>query len=292
MMQELLEALRLIRDHFADGFASLLAIAVVAPWLGVLLVLRRLPLLALAVPQMAGCGQAAAFFAFALLWTVDQAQPEAPGRALQMLGASAGVLVGLGALLWAGGDRRYLGAQAGILYLVARGAQQLLYLESPYRHAFEHAAEQGHLLTVLAPGRNQVLATCAVLAAAAWAAHRRLWISAFDPDQARLNGIAPRRWFAGTLLLIGMLCGLCVPVVGAEVVLTLLLVPPTVLRACTPSLRAFAPLSVVAGVLGSVAAFVLGCTRTLDWPPGPTLVLSVLAASLCCGAVARLFRTR
>ena len=76
MMQELLEALRLIRDHFADGFASLLAIAVVAPWLGVLLVLRRLPLLALAVPQMAGCGQAAAFFAFALLWTVDPAQPD------------------------------------------------------------------------------------------------------------------------------------------------------------------------------------------------------------------------
>ena len=43
----------------------------------------------------------------------------------------------------------------------------------------------------------------------------------------------------------------------------------------------------------STAAFVLACTEGIDWPPGPTLVLSVLGVSmLLAGATALVRRLR
>ncbi len=87
------------------------------------------------------------------------------------------------------------------------------------------------------------------------------------------------------LLLYCGLCALCVPVVGPEVVLTLLLVPPAILRTATPSLAAYPILSAIAGLIGGAGAFVLSCAEGVDWPPGPAVVLCVVATSAVLAGV-------
>lgn len=270
MIDAVLDAIALIRELFADSFVALLCVAVAAPGLGVLLVLRRLPMLALAVPQTAACGQAAIYCllgsaAMSSLW--------------QIAGAAAGVLLGLAIMLCTSGDRRFLGVHAGVLYLVTLGVTDILYLKSPFDAAQQEAMQHGRLLTVLPGGRNQVLLAGLAILAATVMTYRRQWVAAFDPEQSALNGRPPRRSFALTLLLIGALCATCVPVVGPEVVLALLLIPAIVLRPHAPSMRALLPLAMLAGVLGSIAAFILACTEGLDLPPTPTLAITLLAAS-------------
>lgn len=288
MIDEILRSFELIRELFFDGFLALLAVAIAAPMLGILLVLRRMPLVGLAVPQMAGCGQAATYFVFGLVASGGAHGLAEPGAALQVAGSLAGVALGLAVLMLVTRDRRFLGVHAGVAFLVAIGLSEIFYLESPYESAVEQAIQNGRLLTVGAAGRNQVVACSLLVLVASIVAWRRLWVSAFDEDQARLCGLSPRRYVGLTLVLLGVFCALCVPVVGAEVVLAVLLIPLAVLRPFTPSLRAYAPLSICASVVGSVAAFVLACSEGIDWPPGATLVLCLLASSLLVAIFARL----
>lgn len=279
MMEAIQSSVDLIQELFLDGFLALLAVSIAAPFLGVLLVLRQMPVLGLAVPQVAGCGQAAMLFFFGLFTVADSAHPSEPNAILQVLGALMAVLIGILALVWLARDQKFLGVHACILFLIAIALRELFFLGSPYHKIAEESIQHGRLLTVDAAGRNQVLITCAVVVLLATIFWRRLWIPAFDPAQAQLLGLRPRRSLLATLLLLGATCALCVPVIGPEVVLTLMLVPAAILRSATPSLAAYPVLSIVAGLLGSAAAFVLACTEGVDWPPGPAVVVCVIASS-------------
>lgn len=284
------DSLATILELFFDGFAAMVAVALVAPVLGVLLVLRRMPMLGLAVPQLASCGQAATYFFFALVAVANPNDPEEPGAVLQFAGSMLAVVVGMLGLVGFGRDRRFLGVQACIVFLAAMALSELLYMGSPYHKVFEEALHHGRLLTVNAAERIRVWCACVAALVLCLLSWRRLWLSAFDPDQARLLRLSPNRALVITLLLLGGFCALCVPVVGAEVVLTLLLVPAAVLRGVTPSLAAYPFLAVLAGLLGSVGAFYLACLEGVDWPPGPAVVLMVILSSLLVAGVLKLRR--
>jgi ABC-type Mn2+/Zn2+ transport system permease subunit len=276
----------LVGDLFLDGFFAIMALALVAPYLGTFLVLRRMPMLGLAIPQMAGCGQAATFFLFArFVAALEPGNPEPPPEILQVMGAGAGVLAGLLVLAISFGQPRFLGVNAAIVFLAAIGLQEVFFLESPYHEAFDESLHHGRLLTVLAEGRTRVVLTCALLLSAVIPLRRPLWLSAFDPDQARLMGYSPGTWLVATLVLLGSLSALCVPVVGPETVLALLIIPPAILRGASPSLGLYGPLAVLAGVLGAAGSFIVAVA--LDWPSNPAVVLSVLAASMVVAAVVR-----
>ncbi len=283
-------AMTLVEDLFFDGFVALMVVALVGPVLGTLLVLRRMPLLGLAIPQAAGCGQAASFFLFATWVTVDPAQPEEPGPGMQLAASLAGVFIGLLLLALLGRDRRFSGVHAGVLFLAALGLKEIFYLESPYHQVFEEAIHHGRILTVVEAGRWQATWTGGVLFVVLLAFRRSLWTTAFDPDQSRLNGVSPALWSFATLMILGAFCGLCVPVVGAEVILTLLLVPAAIIRGATPSVALFGPLCAVAGVTGAYASFVVACAEEVNWPPAPALILCVIASSVVTAMTARIGR--
>lgn len=287
MIDALIQAMQVIVEYFLDGFLALIAISLTAPLLGVILVLRRMPLLGLAIPPMAGCGLAATFFFFALVAADTSGELEEPGRMLQLAGSLIGVAVGLLALAVLNRDRRFLGVQAGVVFLLAVALREIFFLESPYERIFEESIQHGRLLTVGPTGRNQVLLCCVLATAIALKFWRRLWVCAFDADQATLLGLSGRRYLGVTLFLLGAFCAVCVPVVGPEVVLMLLLIPPAILRPVTPSLAAYAPLSMAAGSIGSVAAFVIACTEGIDWPPGPAMALSLVVTSLVLALLCR-----
>ena len=290
MIDSISQTITLIHELFFDGFIALLAIACVAPILGTHLVMRRMPLLALAVPQLAGAGQAASFWLFATMIAVDTANPAQPGTWVQMLGALFGVAAGMAVLSFCGRGAQLTGAYAGLLFVVAAGLQEIFYLESPYQRFFEDAMHHGRVLTVGPEGRNLTLAiaSIALFVAVAWS--RPLWTTAFDPDHARLQGRSPTRWLLVILVLVGVFSALTVTVVGPEAVLALLLIPPTILRSATTSVTLYGPLASLAGILGVLLSFFVACAENIDWPLTPALILTTLLSSLLIAALASLFR--
>ncbi|MCB9918617.1 MAG: metal ABC transporter permease [Planctomycetes bacterium] len=289
MIEDLQNAIELIREFFLDGFLALLAVAVVGPILGSALVVRRMPLLALAVPQLAACGQAAAFCWFALFYALRQGGVvEEPGPAVQLLGSVASVFAGM--LLLMLGSSRTLGARAAIAFLFAVALRDVLFLATPYDKVFEDLVHRGRLLTVDTSGRNTVLAASVVVALVFLVTLRRNQVAAFDPDQARLLGAKPRVHTLATMLLFGLYCAVVVPIVDATVVLVLTLVPPIALRTAVPTLASYVPWCITTSLVGAMIAFVLACTEGIDWPPGPTLTIVVTAISLTFAIVAKCMR--
>ncbi|MCA8971596.1 MAG: metal ABC transporter permease [Planctomycetes bacterium] len=289
MIEALQAAFALIREFFLDGFVALLAVAVVGPMLGAALVVRRMPLLALAVPQLAACGQAAAFWCFAMFFAKREGGVvEEPGATIQLAGSVAAVFAGMLLLMF--GSARTLGARAAIAFLFAIALRDVLFLETPYDKVFEDLVHRGRLLTVDASGRNTVLAASAIVTLVLVATLRRNQVAAFDPDQARLLGAKPRVHTLATMLLFGLYCAVVVPIVDATVVLVLTLVPPIALRTAVPTLASYVPWCVATSVVAATIAFVLACTEGLDWPPGPTLTIVVTAVSLTIAIVAKTVR--
>lgn len=284
------DAMALVQELFFDGFVALMVVSAVAPALGMLLVLRRMPLLGLAIPQMAGAGQAAAFYLFATWVTIDPAHPEEPSATLQLMASVGGVFLGLVILAAFSRDRRFSGLDAGILFLAAMALKEVFYLESPYHQIFEEAIHHGRILTVVEEGRLRVIWVSAPILVALVVFRRALWTTAFDPDQARLNRTSPALWSFVTLISLGAFCALCVPVVGPDVVLTLLLVPPALIRAASPSVGMFGPLCVIAGMTGAFASFVVACAEQVNWPPAPALILCVIASSVATALVTGVVR--
>ncbi len=291
-MATLQQAIELIYDLFANGFLALLGIAIAAPLVGVLLVLYRMPLLGLAAPQLATTGQAAVHFLFAAWWVADASHPERPSGTVQLVGALAFVMIGLAIIGACSRERQFLGVHAGIAFIAAIALQELFYLASPYEYVMEESAHHGQLLTVDAEGRNQVIACCVAALLICMTRWRRLWISAFDADQATILGMSPNRELVITLFVLGGFSAICAPVAGSLAVLTLLLVPPTFLRGATPSLSSLAPLSILAGVLGVLVGFVLACTEGIDWPPGTAVTVSVAGSSAVVALITRLVTRR
>ncbi len=272
-------AVALVRDFFLDGYIALVCIAITAPLLGALLVVRRVPLLALAVPQFAACGQAAIFWVFPVFVATfsDGVLPE-PSAFLQTVASIAAV--GLGMLLLFAGSARDLGSRAAIAFLVAIALRDVFFLHSPYNEVFEDLTQRGRLLTVDGARRNTVAIVSALALSFVVAVRRRNLIAAFDPDQARLLGVRPGTQRLATLLVFGLYAAIVVPIVDASVVLVLALVPPIVMRAATPSLAAYLPLSVGASVVGAQLALLFACMEGVDWPPAPALTIIVTLTSL------------
>ncbi|MCA9322117.1 MAG: metal ABC transporter permease [Planctomycetes bacterium] len=287
MIDSLLESWRLVQLLSLDGFLAGLALAIAAPWVGTLLILRRMPFLGLAIPQLAGAGTALAWFAFPLVFPATFASPDVhdhPPTTFLLVGSTIAIVVGLLILAMMGRGGRATSSQAAIVFLIALAVAEIAWVTGPYPEMAESLARRGRLLTVLAPGRDIVIAASALAWILAISFRRPLWLSAFDRDLTRLKGSRPGTWLMITLLLSGGLAAACVPEIGPEAVLALLLIPPAVLNRASPSLAAYAPLSSLAGVIGTAAAFHVSFAR--DWPLNPTLILCLLAASLSVSALA------
>jgi len=251
---------------------------VVAPYLGAHLVLRRMPLVALAIPQTAGCGQALAFLLAARTLTGSSwVEDRVPTTELQLLCAFGLIVVVLLVLSLANRRSNFAGVHAGLVYLAAIALREIFFLESGGVEEVHDLLHHGRILTVGVEGRNIIAITCAVVLIAVWGARRRLWLAAFDTDEMRLQGRSPRIWMLYTYLLIAALCTFCVQELGPEVILSLMLIPPAIVRPFCPRLAYFVPLSVIAAISGSLVAFFLSVQK--DWPASPAMVASLLMTS-------------
>ncbi|HMS15914.1 MAG TPA: iron chelate uptake ABC transporter family permease subunit [Planctomycetota bacterium] len=287
-MESIIATFELIREYFLPGFIAMLALALIAPFLGVLLVVHRMPLLGLAIPKMAACGQACALWV-ALRLSNHPSHFHAASW-LQYTGSALGTLLGLVLIFSLTSHRFAIGLSAGIAYLLCEALQDVLILHLPHEHGLDELIHHGRLLTVEETGRNIVVGAAFILGLIVLPLYRRLTTAALDPDQAKLLGIHPGRSLFVTLLLTGLLSTCCSPIVGPEGVLALLLIPPALLRRAAPSFALYTPLTMIAGLIGVPLAYVLACHESVDWPMKPALLISVTLSSTLLGLLVRTVR--
>ncbi len=284
----------LLLEFYLDAFIVGSIVGLVGPLLGTFLILRRMPLLAFALPQTADAGVAFSFFIYGALDIASRNAESTTVLAPPPYWMQVGTAIFITALalfvLSIITHRRpgATGIWAAVVFLVATGASQLLLLESGYAEFDLEAMSRGRLLSVLEDGTIRVTAIAALSMAIALAMRRGLWVTAFDPDLASLQGKLPGRWLFLTLTLVGGFCCFTVNDAGPEVVLTHLIVPPVVLRRTTWSLTMYGPLCMLAGFLGNYTAFVLALNK--DWPIGPSMIIGVTGTSITLAAGAGLIR--
>jgi len=291
VIHELRDSWELIHALCMDGFVTSLVLAVVAPWMGTLLIVRRMPFLGLAIPQLAGAGTALAWLLFPVFFPEALASQEIhqhPSTLFLLAGSGAAILVGLVGLTVMGRKGRVASSHAAIVYLIGLATAEIAWVTGPYPEMAESSARRGRLLTVLPEGRNLVVwASVAALVLVIWL-RKQLWLSAFDVDLARLKRLNPSVWLLITLLLLGTHAALTVPVTGPEVLLALLLIPPAILNRAVPSLASYGPISALAGLLGTAAGFHLSFQK--DWPLNPSVIAGLVASSLVVASGAGLIR--
>lgn len=278
-MSLLSETWTLVSELVLDGFLATLALSVIAPLIGCQLILARRPLFALALPQAAALGAPLAWW-----WVTPAAglaATHAHPSATALLVATSITVGACALLLVLVSARSGGGSESAVLYLVAIAALPLV--SSGLPHEAQLGGSSGQVFAVLPDGRNQVFLVAGLVFALLSVLEGRLRRATVAPDSERLTGGRPSLILALGLVIAAALFVGTVPIVGPEVVLALVLIPPVVLAPAAPGLRAWRLLSVASSLLGVLAAFLLAVAR--DWPLAPSLVLALTVASLLIAAL-------
>ena len=280
MMELLLGPGLLFRNAVLGG----LLVALVCSLLGVYVVLRRLVLLGVALPQAGAAGIAAAF------WLTGHAhQPGAGSHTIASLGSLATTLGALG-LLIAGQRAARSPAEWGVgaLFAVASAATVLFVAVDPTGDLEMTNLLRGELLSLA----DRDLVILAVAGAAAlllfFAFRREILLASFDPEFARSIGREPGRADALLFSLLGVAIALGVMDAGPLVVFGFLVLPALAALRVAPSLGAALAISAVIGALCSVSGFALAYRA--DLPTGPTSVALAAGCWLAASGASRLLR--
>jgi ABC-type Mn2+/Zn2+ transport system permease subunit len=269
---------------FRNAVLGGLLVALLCSLLGVYVVLRRMVLIGVALPQAGAAGIAAAF------WLTGHAhQPGGGGHTIALLGSLAATF---GALVLLVARQRLSRTPAewgvGALFAVASAATVLFVAVDPTGDLEMTNLLRGELLSL----GDTDLAILAFASAAALLLfitfHRAILLASFDAEFARTIGHEPGRADALLFGLLGVVIALGVMDAGPLVVFGFLVLPALAALRVAPSLGAALAISAAIGALCSVAGFALA--YRVDLPTGPTSVALAAATWLAVSGAARLLR--
>jgi zinc/manganese transport system permease protein/manganese/iron transport system permease protein len=267
---------------FRNAVLGGLLVALLCSLLGVYVVLRRLVLLGVALPQAGAAGIAAAF------WLTGHAHQPGGGHTGALLG-SLGATFGALALLLVAQRVRRSPAEWGIgaLFAMASSATVLFVALNPTGDLEMTNLLRGELLS-LGDTDLGVLAAATVAALLLFFAFRReILLASFDPEFAQTVGRRPGRADALLFALLGIAIALGVMDAGPVVVFGFLVLPALAALRVAPSLGAALAISAAIGVVCSVTGFALAYRA--DLPTGPTSVALAAGCWLAASGVARLW---
>lgn len=275
-------SLLLGRDFlFANAVTGGLLVALLCSLLGVYVILRRMVLLGVALPQAGAAGVAAAF------WLTGHLHGPGQGHA----GALAGSLVatfGALALLLVAQRRGRSPAEwsIGSLLALASAATVLFVAINPTGDLELTNLMRGELLA-LGDTDLYVLAAASVAALLLFGLFRReILLASFDPEFARTVGREPARADALLFLLLGTAISLGVMTAGPLVVFGFLVLPPLAALRLAPRLGAAFAVAAALAAGASVGGFALAYRA--DLPAGPTSVALAGGAWLLAAGLGRL----
>jgi ABC-type Mn2+/Zn2+ transport system permease subunit len=277
-MSELFASDFLFRNALVGGFA----VSALCGVLGVYVVLRRLVLLGMALPQAGAAGIACAF------WLTGHAHAQEDAHLVALAGSFAATLLALGLVLAGGRTRLPAEWRIGALLASASAATLLCVALDPTGDLEMTSLLRGELLAI-SDADLAVLLLFAAVAAGAFALYRReILLASFDPDFARTLGKQPERGDALLYLLLGTTIALGVMAAGPLVVFACLVLPALAALALAPGLGAAIALSGAIGGAVSLAGFALA--YRFDLPAGPVDVLLAATVWITAAAAGRVRR--
>jgi ABC-type Mn2+/Zn2+ transport system permease subunit len=270
---------------FRNAVLGGLAVALVCSLLGVYLVLRRLVLLGVALPQAGAAGIAAAF------WLTGHEHEGGEPHASALIGSLAATFGGL-SLLLAGqrGGRSPAEWGVGALFAIASAATLLFVAMNPAGDLEVTNLLRGELLEINDFDLVTLIGASLISLALFFLFRREILLASFDPEFARTVGRSPERADALLFLLLGGAIALGVMEAGPLVVFGFLVLPPLAALRIAPGLGAAMAISAAIGAVCSVGGFSLA--YRVDLPTGPTSVALAAAFWLALTATARIAQRR
>jgi len=266
---------------FRNAVLGGLLVALVCSLLGVYVVLRRMVLLGVALPQAGAAGIAAAF------WLTSHAHDPGGGHTGALVGSLLATFGALGLVLGAQRGGHFPAEWAtGALFAMASAATVLFVSLNPTGDLEVTNLLRGELLA-MSDTDLAVLAFASFVALFLFFAFQReILLASFDPEFARTVGHRPARADALLFLLLGGAIAVGVMKAGPLVVFGFLVLPALAALRVAPGLRAALAISTALGALCSVGGFELA--YRIDLPTGPTSVALAAACWLTASAYARL----
>jgi ABC-type Mn2+/Zn2+ transport system permease subunit len=267
---------------FRNAILGGLGVALLCSVVGVYLVLRRLVLIGVALPQAGAAGIAAVF------WLTGHGQGEGHGtHLLALAGSLAATGIAL-ALLVASQRRARAPAEWGIgaLFAITSAATILFIAVNPTGDFEMSSLLRGELLAITASDLRVLGAALLAAGLLFFLFRRELLLSSFDPEFARTVDRNPLRYDALLYALIGGSIALGVMEAGPLVVFGFLVLPALAALHLAPGLAAAFAISAAIGAASFLGGFALAYRA--DLPAGPVSVAVAAGFWLAAAALARL----
>lgn len=254
---------------FAKALWAAVLIGALLPIVGRHLVLGRAVLLGLAIPQIAMAGIAFVFLAASLHWRWAESLGNESTKALV-----GSLLFGLPGLLLIASPwkphARISEAWLAVVYLASVSATNLMLATDAVGETYLSDLFHGRLLFIGESELKLLGITLAVGFVFLFAFRRRLLLTLTDPDYAAVAGLAIGGWTLAATLVNGTVIGITVATAGPLVAFGFLVLPVLTAATFAKSLRSNLWLSMVAGVIISLAGFWL--SYHFDFPLGDAVV--------------------
>jgi ABC-type Mn2+/Zn2+ transport system permease subunit len=263
-------------------------VGLVCPLVGVHLVLRRLVLWAVALPQVSTAGISCAFLLQALGVSL-LAGGSGHEHHLAIAGSVAFTAAATLTMAWLESRGRGLGeGRLGALYAAAWAASILFVATNAVGETEMLGLLKGEIVAISESDFHAMLNTFAVVGAAMLLFRREFTFCSYDRDMAVSLGRRAWLWDLLLSLLVSVTISLGVMTVGPLVIFGMLVLPPMAAQPWAKGMTGFSLLASALGGLSGVAGFYVSYTR--DLPLGPVIVAVASAVLLLSGAARRLLR--
>jgi ABC-type Mn2+/Zn2+ transport system permease subunit len=271
---------------FRNAILGGLGVALLCSVLGIYLVLRRLVLIGVALPQASAAGIAAIF------WLSGHAHaPGASAHFLALAGSLGATFAALGFLLL-GRHRARVPAEWGIgaLFSITSAATILFVAVNPTGDLEMSNLLRGELLAITVPDLEVIGVAMALVGALFVLFRRELLLTSFDPEFARTIGRNPLRYDGLLYALLGGSIALGVMNVGPLVVFGFLVLPALGALRIAPGIASAFAIAAAIAATSFLGGFALAYHA--DLPAGPVGVAVAAAIWMAIGTAARLGAAR
>ncbi|MFB7634601.1 metal ABC transporter permease [Streptomyces sp. NPDC056149] len=235
---------------------------------GVFVVMRDLPFAVHGISELSFAGASAALLAGVNI----------------VAGSIAGSLIAAGAIGLLGVRARDRNAVIGIIMPFGLGLGVLFLSLYKGRAANKFGILTGQIIAVSAPETAWLLGTSLVVLLALAIVWRPLTFASVDPEVAAARGVPVRALSLAFMLVLGLAVALCVQIVGALLVLSLLVTPAAAAARITASPLLLPVLSVVFALCAMEGGILLSLGGTV--PVSPYVTTIAFALYLGCRLVA------
>jgi ABC-type Mn2+/Zn2+ transport system permease subunit len=271
---------------FRNAILGGLGVALLCSVLGVYLVLRRLVLIGVALPQASAAGVAAVF------WLTGHGHSGAGSTHLLALAGSLGATFACLAILVAGQRRARSPAEWGVgaLFAISSAATILFVALNPKGDIEMATLLRGELLAITCADLPALGIVLLVVGSLFVLFRRDLLLTSFDPEFSRTIGRDPVRYDLLLYFLIGGGVALGVMMAGPLVVFGFLVLPALAALRVAPGIGSAFAISAALASLSFLAGFWL--SYRADLPAGPVCVAMAGACWLAASLAPRLRASR